>query len=191
MTIDYQPGKAVDAEVRQEGSRWTLVFIRELRHPPSRVWEALTDPDDLREWAPFDPNRNLGTTGAATLTMVGTATPTRMECDVRRADPPHVLEYTWGDDVVRWELEDIDAGTRLTLSHTLVDRIWLPKVATGWHMCIDLVEHALAGSPIGRIAGKDAKLHGWERLNAEYSEQLGIENTGWPAEMMSEESGDA
>ena len=62
----YVPGAAHGAEVKKEGERWTLVLVRDLRHPPPKVWEALTDPEHLRECAPFDSDRNLGTVGTAT-----------------------------------------------------------------------------------------------------------------------------
>ncbi len=177
---DYQPGAAIDADVRRDGSRWTLVFVRQLRHPPSKVWLALTDPSSLREWAPFDADRSLGSTGAVKLTPVGGTTQEAFESEVRHAEAPRLLEYTWGDDVVRWELEPIESGTRLTLRHTLDDRIWLPKVAAGWHIGLDVAERALAGHPIGRIVARDAKRFGWERLNAEYAQLFDVENTGWP-----------
>jgi uncharacterized protein YndB with AHSA1/START domain len=47
------------------------VFVRELRHSPERIWSALTERRELREWAPFDPDRDLDTVGAATLTTAG------------------------------------------------------------------------------------------------------------------------
>lgn len=179
----YQPGPAAaDASVRKDGSRYTLVFARELKHPPSKVWEALTDPEQLREWAPFDANRDLGKTGTATLSLVGVEKEADFESEILRADPPRLLEYTWSGDIVRWELEPTAAGTRLTLLHTVEGSEWLPKVAAGWHMCLDVAERALSGSPIGRIVAMDAKRHGWERLNAEYAERFGVENTGWPEE---------
>jgi hypothetical protein len=134
----------------------------------------------LREWSPFDADRDLGATGTATLTMVGAAQAEPIASHVRHADPPRLLEYTLGEDVVRWELEAVAAGTRLTLRHTLDQRTWLPKVAAGWHICVDVAERALAGQPIGRIVADDAKRFGWERLNAEYAERFGVENTGWP-----------
>ena len=56
----YMPGPAA-AEVRKDGENWTLVLVRELRHPPQKVWKALTDPASLREWAPFDADADLGT----------------------------------------------------------------------------------------------------------------------------------
>ena len=50
----YVPGPAAGAEVRKDGERWTPILARELRHPPAMVWQALTDPAHLSEWAPFE-----------------------------------------------------------------------------------------------------------------------------------------
>ena len=38
----YTPGPARGAEVRTDGEKWTLVLVRELRHSPDTVWQALT-----------------------------------------------------------------------------------------------------------------------------------------------------
>ena len=59
----YAPGPASGAQVRKDGEKWTLILVRELRHPPAMVWQALTDPAHLSEWAPFDADRNLGAAG--------------------------------------------------------------------------------------------------------------------------------
>ena len=93
----YAPGPASGAEVRKDGEKWTLILTRELRHSPAKVWQALTDPAHLREWAPFEVDGRLGTVGTAKLTWVGTPTP--LETKVTRADAPKVLEC--GD--MRWE----------------------------------------------------------------------------------------
>ena len=60
----YTPGPASGAEVRKDGEKWTLILVRELRHSPEKVWQALTDPAHLREWAPFDADGSLGTVGS-------------------------------------------------------------------------------------------------------------------------------
>jgi hypothetical protein len=35
----YEPGAATGAEVRKHGDNWTLILVRELRYPPSKVWD--------------------------------------------------------------------------------------------------------------------------------------------------------
>ena len=72
---NYAPGDAAGARVRHKGDTWTLVLVRELRHPPTTVWQALTDPVHLREWAPFDADRSLGVTGPVKLSTVGAPAP--------------------------------------------------------------------------------------------------------------------
>ncbi len=169
----YTPGPASGAQVRKDGEKWTLILVRELRHAPGKVWQALTDPAHLREWAPFVADGSLVTVGAkVNLTWVGTGRPT--VTTVTRADAPEVLEY--GD--IRWELEAFGGGTRLTLWHS-IDRRFVSWGAAGWHICFDVLDRLLGGEPIGRITGAEAmKLYGWQGLTAEYAKQFGIENPG-------------
>ena len=165
----YTPGPAAGAQVRKNGEKWTLILVRELRHAPEKVWQALTDPAHLREWAPFEADGSLGTVGATVkLTWVGTPTP--QETTVTRADPPEVLEY----NDLRWELEAFGGGTRLTLWHN-IDRRFISWGAAGWHICFDVLDRLLGGTPLGRIVGPEAMKFDWQRLNAEYAQQFGIE----------------
>ena len=172
----YTPGRAYGAQVRKDGEKWTLILVRELRHAPEKVWQALTDPAHLREWAPFDADGSLGTVGKTVkLTTVGAPTPRVTETTVTRADAPEVLEYKWGGFDMRWELEDLGGGTRLTL-WTNIDRRFISMGAAGWHISFDVLDRLLSGTPIGRIVGADAmKYAGWKRLTVEYAKQFGIE----------------
>jgi len=165
----YTPGPAGGAHVEKDGDRWTLVLVRELRHPPARVWQALTDPAELREWAPFDADGSLATAGATVkLTTVRAPTPNVSETRVTRADAPRLLEYNWGGNDMRWQLDAVGTGTRLTL-WTNIDRRYIAMGAAGWHVCFDVLDRRLGGTPIGRLAGPDVmKFGGWQRLHAEY-----------------------
>ena len=172
----YTPGPAGAARVRKDGDKWTLVLVRELHHPPEKVWQALTNPAHLREWAPFDADASLDKLGAVTLTWVGTGRP--QETKVTRADAPRLLEY--GD--IRWELQAVPGGTRLTLWHS-IDRRFIAWGAAGWHVAFDVLDRLLNGTPIGRMAGDDAiKLSHWQKLIAEYAKQFGVETPKWPAQ---------
>jgi len=172
---EYVPGPASGAQVRKDGEKWTLILVRELRHSPEKVWQALTEPADLREWAPFVADGSLGTAGSkVNLTWVATAA--TIETEVTRADAPSLLEY--GD--IRWELEGSGGGTHLTLWHK-IDRRFISWGAAGWHISFDVLERHLAGQPLGRIAGAEAmKLSGWRRLTAEYAKQFGVEAPNRP-----------
>lgn len=166
----YTPGPAIEVQVRKDGDKWTLVLTRELHHAPEKVWRALTEPEHLHEWAPFDVEGNLGAVGnAVKITWVGTGT--SFETSVTRADAPRALEFA----DIRWELERIEGGTRLTLWHA-IDPRFIAWGAAGWHIAIDVLAQLLSGVVIGRIAGSAGReFEGWQRLVAEYKRQFGSE----------------
>src|SRR5258708_20570126 len=176
----YTPGAARGGHIQkgrgQNGEeKWTLVLVRELRHSPEKVWQALTDPAHLREWAPFDADGSLGTVGnTVKLSTVKAPKPQVSETTVTRADAPNVLEYNWGGNDIRWELEAFGGGTRLTLWPN-IDRRFIAMGAAGWHICLDVLDRRLSGTPIGRIVAGEAMKFGWQRLNAEYAKQFGVE----------------
>jgi hypothetical protein len=64
---------------------------------------------------------------------------------VTRAESPKVLEYNWGDNDIQWELEPHGSGTRLTLWHN-IDRRFISMGATGWHICLDVLDRVLSGA---------------------------------------------
>jgi uncharacterized protein YndB with AHSA1/START domain len=174
----YTPGPAHGAQIRKTQTnedQWTLILVRELRHSPEKVWQALTDPAHLREWAPFDADGNLGTAGTTVkLTTVAAPKLHVTETTVTRAEPPAVLEYNWGDHDMRWELEASEGGTRLTL-WTNIGRRFISMGAAGWHICFDVLDHLLSGTPLGRMVGPEAIKFGWQRLNAEYAKKFDME----------------
>jgi len=165
----YTPGPA-SAEVRKGGEKWTLILVRQLRQSPDKVWKALVEPAQLREWAPFDVDGALDTPGSTVkLTWVGSPMP--VDTRITRAEAPKLLEY--GD--MRWELEPSGSGTRLTLWSS-IDRRYVSWGAAGWHISLDVLDRLLGGNPIGRIAGPDAmKFEAWQRLKDEYAKQFSDE----------------
>lgn len=172
----YIPSPAYGARVQKDElkdkDKWTLILVRELRHAPEKVWDALTDPAQLREWAPFVVDASLGTAGTTiNLTWVGNPTP--IATKVTRADPLHVIEF--GDH--RWELEAVGSGTRLTLWSN-IDRRFIAWGAAGWHIAFDVLDRLLSGNPVGHFDGVNAmKFEGWKRLVGEYAKQFDVETS--------------
>lgn len=170
MNGGYKPGPADATLSNTEGDQWTFVLAREFRHPPDKVWRALTDPAQLSQWAPFDADGDLGIAGnTVRLSTVGSPAPHVAAARVTRADYPHVLVFNWGDSDLRWELEDYNGGTRMKLWAS-IDRRYIAMGAAGWHICLDVLNRHLANEPLGRLVGmgmlSDAR---WQQLNAEYT----------------------
>src|SRR5262245_10004602 len=127
-TFDPGPLAKVSAEEHDDGT-WTVTFVRDFAHAPERVWSALVRADEVPRWRPSEPARDLDATGAATLTMLDGNRREATTSDVRVVEPPTRLEYTWGDDLLAWDLSTTATGTRLTLHHTVQGKEWMPKVA--------------------------------------------------------------
>lgn len=172
---DFQLGPANLARIQKEGDEWALVLTKELRHSPEKVWKALTDPEQIRQWAPYDADRDMGKPGVVNLTIVGMPDSQTSETPITRAETNRVLEYRWGGNETRWELEATEQGTCLTL-WAKIDRKFIAMGAAGWHLCLGVMDQLLAGDPVGRIVGMDAlQLEGWQSLQQDYAKQFGVE----------------
>ncbi|MQY23655.1 SRPBCC family protein [Nocardia macrotermitis] len=171
----YRPGPLRQVELVREDGRWALVFTRAFPHAAEAVWAASTEPGELAQWAPYTADRSLAAVGAVTLIMIDGEAKLELPGEVSRVERPRLLEYTWGGEVLRWELSESDGGTTVRLTHLLSDRAQAAMMAAGWHMCLDVAELLLAGTPVGPIVGAEAMNHGWAELNRAYSVELGVE----------------
>lgn len=151
------PSTTAPGEVRIEGDHATLYFRRHLKHPPEAVWEALTDPAQLRQWfmtvATID-----GRPGGSVHMVSG---PARFEWtgDILAWEPHRLYEYEWNtpphphlpqgeQSVVRWELEPKDGGTLLTLTHRRLTKGTALGFVPGTHAFLDRLEAQLAGDTL-------------------------------------------
>ncbi|WP_298257347.1 SRPBCC domain-containing protein [uncultured Litoreibacter sp.] len=93
-----------------------------LKAPKSTVWDYLTEPDKLAIWF-HKPKAALA--DGQDYAMYGTESGDKlMWGNVVKAQPHDYLEYTFtitpmGDatSTVKWRLEDVAGGTRLSLEH--------------------------------------------------------------------------
>jgi uncharacterized protein YndB with AHSA1/START domain len=157
---------APDAVLEDDRGRAVLRFERVLRHPPDRVWRALTDAGEHRSWhpTPFTLEPRIG--GVVTW-LAGGDVPGMPAGEVLAYDPPHLLAHTWGDDLLRWEVRPHDDGALLVLTHTFDDRFKAARDAAGWHLCLAALADLLDGGDRGRDDD-------WEPLNAAYQRRFGI-----------------
>jgi uncharacterized protein YndB with AHSA1/START domain len=159
-----------------EGTRPAVRLERRLADPPEVVWRALTDRDELRAWFPCDVIVDGGAwnTGAAiTFVFPPDVIDLTIKGEVIEVDEPHVLEYTWGDDRLRFELTARDGGTELVLFDEL-PASWAARNAAGWQDCLDRLSGAT--NPSG-----DWKTR-FDAYAAEFTPRIGAQE-GPPAEV--------
>lgn len=66
-----------------------------------------------------------------------------MPGEVTAVDPPHLLEFVWGEETIRFELVADGAGTLLRFAHFLTRRDAAARDAAGWHVCLGRLETLL------------------------------------------------
>ena len=124
-----------------------LTMERRLKHPPEKVWLAITEPERLADWFPSTMTPELRPGGKIEFGFGADGTVTDI-------DPPWLFAYTWDDHHLRWELHPDGTGTRLVLVATFGDRAGAASFASGWHVCIAAMDLALDGRP-GTDPGHD------------------------------------
>ncbi len=158
----------------------TLKIERLLPGPIERVWAYLTDSELRRKWlaagememkvgAPFELVwRNDELTEPPGQRPPGFGDEHRMQSRITELDPPRKLSFAWGSSGgVTFELEPRGSEVLLTVIHRrLPDRSTLLKVATGWHLHLDVL--------VARASGKEPEpfWDRWSRLHQDYDRML-------------------
>jgi uncharacterized protein YndB with AHSA1/START domain len=154
---------------RTPEDRWQLRFERVLAHPPSKVWEAITAPEHLAHWFPTTIEGERAVGASLRFTFPQDEAPP-FEGKMLAYDPPSLMEFQWGADVLRLELRPVPQGTQLTLLDTLEERGKAARDGAGWHACLDALSASLDGATHPRAA-----LDGYRDVRAHYVESFGPE----------------
>ena len=143
--------------------RPALRFERRLGHSVERVWRAVTDPAELERWfvapAGWKPEE-----GEVFESAGGTGRITELE-------PPHVIAWTWGDDVFRFELRPDGDGCLLVFTHVFDDRALGAQHAAGWEVYLNRLDSHLGGGFLSEEDAHDA----WPELHELYAERFGLD----------------
>ncbi|WP_371563702.1 SRPBCC family protein [Streptomyces canus] len=134
-------------------------FVRTYDHPVARVWQFVTDADELAHWFPSRAEIELRPGG--TIKFSGDP---HMEDSTGRVialDEPRHLSFAWGGDELHFDLEPLDEKrTRFTLTNVLSAADTAARNGAGWDVC---------------LAGLDARAHGrsleepqWKELYQAY-----------------------
>src|ERR1700730_16611355 len=141
-----------DATLLTNGSRPAVRLERHLPAPPTVVWRALTEREQLQSWFPCDVIVAGGRweVGAAiSFPFPAEIIDMTLTGEVLAVDQPHLLSFSWGEEILRFELSAEDGGTRFILIDEL-PASGAARNAAGWETCLD------------RLAGLDPDPHAWQ-----------------------------
>ncbi len=152
-----------DGVLRRQGDGAELRFVRRLPQPPERVWRAVTDPAELAVWFPQTVTGRFEV--GARLTFSSAEGPD-FEGEVLAVDPPRLLSFTWGPDVLRLELRAVEGGTELTFTDRFAQWGKAARDGAGWHVCLDR---------LGRQLGDGGDAATWAGIHPGYVARFGPE----------------
>ncbi|TWT04953.1 SRPBCC family protein [Planomicrobium sp. CPCC 101079] len=147
------------AEIIQVEYGYSATFQRQFEQNAEQVWTMLTDNEKLQLWFPELRVEKLEKGGFLSFNM-GDGTFDNMT--ITDYQEGKTLAFEWGEDEVRFELEEEGGGTKLWLIE-FISR-FTPHTArdlAGWHVCLDVIQALLDKQAIEREKE-------WEREYPEY-----------------------
>ncbi|MBL8611984.1 MAG: SRPBCC domain-containing protein [Myxococcales bacterium] len=157
-----------------DGEHATLTFHRVYPHEASRVWDAISTPEGLRDWLLCSHALVEGRVGGR-FEMVSGPAQYRSSGKVLAWDPPRLLEYEWNVEPVpemprgeraifRWELAPEGGSTRVTVTYRRITRDTARGFLPGMHAFLERLEAQLDARALPDF------LERFAALRAEYPE---------------------
>jgi len=146
----------------------TIRFSRQFAHPPQKVWRALTGAEHLDAWFPTTIDGEFTAGAPLTFRFTKLSIPA-MSGRMIACEPPKLLEFTWDDETLRFELDARESGTLLDFSATLAEIGKAARDAAGWHVCLE----QLADSIEGRSAEPAPEGERWREIHPRYVAAFG------------------
>ncbi len=136
------------AQIEQVENGYCATFELLLNHPVEEVWSYLTDNEKLPRWFSELRVDELREGGVIKFDMGNGAFE---EMEILELKNQAVLEYTWGDDIIRFELSNQPNGCLFVLKETITKLTnHTPRDLAGWHVCLDVIQALLDGKTIDR-----------------------------------------
>lgn len=147
---------------------WTITFDRKSKHSPQRLWQALTDPDEVSKWMAYPARIDLRPGGEY---HVDFSRDNSGELDgvIVRVEPERLLAYVWGYSVIEWTIEPDGDGCRYTFAdHGNPTTEAGVDISAGWHAWLDSLDAHLDGKTLTRAQEQEHS----QRVTPAYKERL-------------------
>ena len=152
------------AEIQRLNDETVVEFHRDFPYPITKVWKMLTDNDQLVKWFSELKIQEL-IEGGKLLFDMGNGS--YEEMTIIEVKVPEVWEFTWDENLIRFNLSENPSGTHLVLKEYIKEVTnHTARDIAGWHVCLDVIEGLLADEP---IKNRQAE---WEKVFPEYKKQL-------------------
>lgn len=166
----------MDASLTQTGRRYKLDFERQLPHSPSKVWRAVTEREHLHRWFPAHVIGDWKVGAELRFEFQHGEGDQLKEEELRgevlRVEPERLLEFRWGQSVLRCELIPDGKGCRFLFSESFDDASIGARNAAGWEWCLENLQTILEGGAMARFV-LDAWRGRFEHYVTEFQPRFG------------------
>lgn len=148
----------------------TIRFTRQLAHPPPKVWRALTEAGHVAAWFPTTIEGEFAAGAPLVFRFTKLSIPP-MSGRMIVCEPPKLLEFTWDDETLRFELDPHESGTRLDFTATFAEIGKAARDAAGWHVCLEQLAYSIDGRSGGPGPGPEDQR--WREIHPHYVAAFG------------------
>ncbi|MCD9874512.1 SRPBCC family protein [Streptomyces guryensis] len=135
-----------------DDGRPAVRFSRTYDHPIERVWQFVTDAEELAHW--FPSRAEIDPRPGGTITFSGDPNMPEATGRVLGLDEPRHLSFEWGGDELHFDLEALGGRrTRFTLTNVLQAADTAARNGAGWEVCLAALDTKARGE---RSAGPHA-----------------------------------
>ncbi|AVH54960.1 MULTISPECIES: SRPBCC family protein [Streptomyces] len=150
--MSAEPTALTGTYLTLDDGRPAVRFSRTYDHPVDRVWQFVTDPDELAGWFPSRAEIELRPGG--TVTFSGDPNMEDSTGRVIAVEAPRHLSFVWGGDELHFDLEALDdKRTHFTLTNVLEAENTAARNGAGWEVCLAALDAKARGE---RFAGPHA-----------------------------------
>lgn len=152
------------ANIKKVEEHYAARFERQLPHSASEIWSFLTENEKLALWFTELQIEDLREGGLIKFDMQNG---TFEEMKITALQHESILEFTWAEDLVRFELFPNSEGCLLVLNETIQTLTpHTPRDLAGWHVCLDVIQHLLEGTTL------EPRKDEWNKRYEQYREVI-------------------
>lgn len=136
------------ATIEKVDKGYIAQFTRSLDYSIEKVWGVLTENDNLSKWMAHLEIVDLRINGLIKFNF-NDGSDQYEEFKITDYENQAILEFQWGQDTVRFEIQSKESNCILILKEYITEITdHTPKDLAGWHMCLTSFQKVLDGEPI-------------------------------------------
>ncbi|OMD95063.1 MULTISPECIES: SRPBCC family protein [Paenibacillus] len=152
------------ANIQKEDQYYVARFERQLKHSATEIWSYLTENEKLALWFSELKIEDLREGGLIKFDMQNG---TFVDMEITVLQHQSIFEFTWAEDLVRFELYPNSEGCLLVLNETLQTLTpHTPRDLAGWHVCLEVIQHLLEGTTL------ESRKDEWNKWYEQYREAI-------------------